>query len=292
MSHDISKYVQNSYQRILDDGLPGTPADANPKFRDSFVCEEADGIGYGLVISRGSIAPQNGNTQTGRLGTSGALAATAGSLSGTGPVADLVDLQAITDGEFDITVDGALVQARTLDFSGAATYAAVAAIIETEITAAIALVTYNADGHFVITSATTGVGSTVTVASAPGAPGTGVPVQELLGLDSGEVVDGQDLTTLVILGITERVLISESRSVSESSEVVTKENEIGAVVNDGRIKVLANEATVDNGDVYFSDTTGEIFSAAGAGRTQLGSAKFRGSVAAGKIAIVDVAGLR
>lgn len=81
-------------------------------------------------------------------------------------------LQAITDGSFDIDVDGVTVNASALDFSGVTTLDAVAALLDTAIAGATVA---HDNGYLTVTSATTGVTSLLTVME-PGATGTFIGV--------------------------------------------------------------------------------------------------------------------
>lgn len=88
-------------------------------------------------------------------------------------------LQTITDGSFNITVDATPVVATALDFSAVTTLDGVAAILDTAITGAV--VSHN-NGYLTVTSSTTGATSLLTVMS-PGA--TGTFIGGLLTMSSG-----------------------------------------------------------------------------------------------------------
>lgn len=89
----------------------------------------------------------------------------------------IANFQAITNGGFNITVDGTVKNVTGLNFSGAANLNAVAAIITTALTTANVIWGAN-NQRFDIVSKTTGATSTVSYASA----GTGTDVSTLLGL--------------------------------------------------------------------------------------------------------------
>jgi len=298
MAHFVPGSVQTTYDRVMEDGLPGSPADANPTVKESFIAEGAD-IGYGLVISRGSTENVLGGSRTGRLGTTGQLAATAGTARGTGIVEqDIAAWNAISDGSFQISINGAATNITGLDTSASADLSVVAGEIETLLQAVgsggftAATCTYDAGTRqFTITSGTTGSSSTVSDVS-PHSSATGTDVSDIVGMDTAFNVDGQAATGLIVLGITYRNVVNESASLIDSGSVNTKEDQIGVVQREGSIKVLAKEATTDNGDVYFDNATGEIYASAAGGRTQLGSARFVGSVVSGKVALVDIVGVR
>lgn len=92
----------------------------------------------------------------------------------------LAQLQLITDGEFDIDVDGTTVSATGLDFSTAAEFSDVVSTLNTAITGAT--VTEDTLG-LVVTSDTTGATSTLTFATDPATSGT--YLGELLGIATG-----------------------------------------------------------------------------------------------------------
>lgn len=88
-------------------------------------------------------------------------------------------LQTITDGSFDIDVDGVTVNATALDFSATTTLDGVAAILDTAIAGAVVS---HSNGYLTVTSSTTGATSLLTVMT-PGA--TGTFVGDLLTMSSG-----------------------------------------------------------------------------------------------------------
>lgn len=90
----------------------------------------------------------------------------------------IANFQAITNGGFNITIDGTVKNITGLNFSGAANLNAVAAIIATALGASANAVWGANNQRFDIISKTTGATSTVSYASA----GTGTDVSTLLGL--------------------------------------------------------------------------------------------------------------
>lgn len=113
------------------------------------------------------------------------LAAQAGQLKG-GAVSDvLLTYTGITNGGFDITINGTNRQITALDLSGAANMAAVATLIQTKLAAALASTTCTWDPvgkKFVITSPTTGTSSIVLYAVAPTGSGSPTDASAILGL--------------------------------------------------------------------------------------------------------------
>jgi len=111
---------------------------------------------------------------------------TSGYLRGFTVSAAAADYAPITDGAFDIPIDGVNRQTSGLDFTGAASMAAVAAIIQARLQVALAATkcTWDAaNARFVVTSPTTTPASAVLGAVAPTAAGT--DVSAVLGLTIG-----------------------------------------------------------------------------------------------------------
>lgn len=279
-------YVQNTYDRVMSDGLPGGMADANPTMMKSFFAEVAD-IPFGRVISVGSTY---GPPAAAILG-GGTVAATAGYLQGSAVTTAMAVINAITTGAVKITVDGSVKTLTALDFSTCNTYADCAAVIETALTSAVGLVTFSpVTGCFRITSATTGSSSAV---SAIADNTTGDSILAAFGFDGTNIiVAGTASHTAVVLGVSVRSLTVEGGPRSQSNTSVVKVGDVGAVLVDGRIKVLVKEACSARGSVYFNNTTGEIYASSGSGKTQLGSAKFQFDAAENTVVIIDVTGLR
>ena len=250
MSHK-SRSVQTSYDINQANGLPGTVADQNPCFKDTFVAEEP--IPFGRVISRGSTGNVRGGARTARLGNNGQLPATAGYADGTGNLeTDLGVWQGITDGSFKITLGDPEVAAKTqdvtgLDFNAVTDLDGVAAVIQAALQAIGAggadftsATCEIVDGHIRITNGTTGVDSKVSDAVAV-EPATGTDIHVLMGFDTANNVDGQDATTLILLGVSVRHVVHQAvAGVENSGDTVVPVGEIGAVLYDGRIKVLAS----------------------------------------------------
>jgi len=102
--------------------------------------------------------------------------------SDTVPSADYTVWEAISDGEFNITVDGTPQIITLVDFTGDANMAEVAATIDAKITGATCA--WDTD-HFVITSATTGAASTLTYTTIVASP-AGTDLSALMGTESGD----------------------------------------------------------------------------------------------------------
>lgn len=109
--------------------------------------------------------------------------AQAGKLRGSSSVsAVFTDYTGITNGGFDVTVNATLIQVTALNLSGAASMAAIAALIQTKLAAALASTTCTWTGNkFVITSPTTGTASLVTLATAPTGGGGPTDASTILG---------------------------------------------------------------------------------------------------------------
>jgi hypothetical protein len=108
----------------------------------------------------------------------------AGHLRGSPSISsNLATFTAITNGGFDITINGTNHQIFALNFAAAANMSAVAAIIQTALNAALAGTTCVWTGtYFLITSPTTGTSSTVAFAAAPTGGSSPVDVSATLGL--------------------------------------------------------------------------------------------------------------
>ncbi len=111
---------------------------------------------------------------------------TSGYLRGFTVSATVGDYTAIDDGAFGVSLDGTVRQVTGLDFTSASTMAAVAAIIQTRLQAALAAVKCAWDAvnaRFVVTSPSNGQTSSVGGATAP--TGGGTNVAAVLGLTIG-----------------------------------------------------------------------------------------------------------
>lgn len=158
-------------------------------------------------------------------------------------------LQTITDGSFNIAVDGGVVQNITgLDFTTTATLADIIALIDAEVTdATIAL---NGLNQITITSATTGVTSAVSFMS-DGATGTGIADTLTLSNGSGAVA---------VAGLASSTLTGESKE--QALIEVAKEEPIRGVVyldkpTSAEAKLITTWATANDCLVYdvFNDAT-------------------------------------
>jgi len=121
------------------------------------------------------------------------LAAQAGQLrGGTGATQTIATYTAITDGIFDITINGTNRVIDAVNFTGDTTMADVAATIQTALQVALASTLCTWDGtRFIITSPTTGIASIVLFAVA--GTGTGVELSTMLKLtvdDDARSVNG------------------------------------------------------------------------------------------------------
>lgn len=111
---------------------------------------------------------------------------TSGYLRGFPVSATIGDYTSIVDGAFDVVIDGVNRQISGLDFAGAATMPAAAAIIQSRLQAALAATACAWDpvnDRFVVTSPSTGQTSAVLGAAAP--TGGGSDVSAVLGLTIG-----------------------------------------------------------------------------------------------------------
>lgn len=90
------------------------------------------------------------------------------------------ELQKISDGAFDVDIDGTTVNVTGLDFQSVTTLSGAVTVLDTAVTGGT--VTLSSDNRIVVTSDTTGATSTITFATDPG---TGTYVGTLLAIASG-----------------------------------------------------------------------------------------------------------
>ena len=281
----MADYVQLNYERVLSDGLPGSNADVNPTYDASFI---ADGdVTYGVVISNASNALRPNMGKVGKQN----VAATAGYGIGGSEPADIATLKAVTAGGFKLYVDGTAYSISSVDLSSSATLSAVASALQTKIRAATSgsEVVAVVDGKIKITSGTTGATSSIGPMISPA---TGTDLVPLLGWTTFESVAGTAAVTAAVMGVVIRNVVDQSSSPTGSNTPVIKDGQLGAYRIDGTIKVMAQEDVTEGSSVYFADATGLLYGSSSTGRTQLGSAKWLTSTAAGKVGIIDIRGLR
>jgi hypothetical protein len=142
-----------TYDRIRKYG----PADV----ATDFAASDPEAIAAGVLFSQD---PQPNYVLIGRR----LAAASAGVLLGNNGSSTLADFTAVTNGGFDVTIDGSLEQIFALDLHLCANLAAVATALSAKLTAASTGSSCVWTGsRFVIISGTTGTSSTVTVTAAP-----------------------------------------------------------------------------------------------------------------------------
>lgn len=278
-------YVQLNYERVLEDGLPGSNADANPTYDNSFIAE--GDVPYGVVISNASNALRPNMGKVGKQN----ITATAGYAIGGSEPADIATLKAVTTGAFKLYVDGTAYSISSVDLSSAATLAAVATALQTKIRAATSgsEVVAVDNGKIKITSGTTGAASSI---GPMVSPVSGLDLVPLLGWTTFEAVAGVAAVTATVMGVVIRNVVDQSSSPTGSNIPLIKDGQLGAYRQDGTIKVMAKEDVTAGSSVYFADADGTLYGSSGTGRTALGSAKWLTSTPAGKVGIIDIRGLR
>lgn len=101
----------------------------------------------------------------------------------TGGTMAINDVKAVRNGGFDITIGGVPYKPSAMDFSSAATVSDVASVVDKALTAVLAPATVKVAGNGIaVISTTTGVGATITYASAPAAKGSPVDASTVLAL--------------------------------------------------------------------------------------------------------------
>lgn len=187
-------------------------------------------------------------------------------------VTNLAIFNAVTDGEFNITIDGAAAEdISAMDFSGAADMDAVAVIIETALqailTGGFAAATCTYDGNrFFINSGTTGITSAINFLLSVD-PVVGTDISSILQMRQGEGTksDGIDAET-----ITASLNAIQNTDPDWYGLMFTKEIRDGVLINgeaaviaaaawtEARVKVFGN--TSNDLDVLDSVTTNDIAS--------------------------------
>ena len=287
--------VQVRYDRVLQRGLPGTNADANPTYDESFVAGE--NVPYGVVIS---VAATRGDTIVAERGSSGQSAATAGTAVGVGTFETTLSVwTAITDGSFRIIIDGTDANITGNDFSSATDLAGVASVIQARIRAntgggasfTAATVAYSATNQcLTITSGTTGASSSVSD-TFPHSSGTGTDISSLMGTDVSINTPGAAAVAARAIGVSLRS-VTDTSTLAASDTPFVEANDVGAYRVDGTILVTSVSGATDQDDVFYDNTTGEFYDTNDASRTQLGSSKWIGNVNPGEVGVIDIRGLR
>lgn len=121
-------------------------------------------------------------------------------IGGTDYENDLAQFTAISDGGFDVSIDGALAKIKSLDFSAATNFNQVASIIQTGVQVAAPSATVVFDGsRFILRSGTTGATSTVGYIVPPTDVSVPTDISGMLGLNSasgGKISTGIALETV------------------------------------------------------------------------------------------------
>lgn len=145
-------------------------------------------------------------------GTDEDVAATAAALEGAqlSEATVVGELQSVSDGAFNIDIDGVTENLTALDFQSITTLDEAVAVIDAALTGATAV---NEDSRIVITSSTTGATSTITFATDPG---TGTFIGDILAITSGSgatITQGAAAETLTAETKVEAVaqLLSETK---------------------------------------------------------------------------------
>lgn len=176
---------------------------------------------------------------------------------GTYPSTELATLQAITDGSFNISIDGTSAVISGLSFAAATSMDDVALVIQAALRAeavggfTLATCVYDTD-HFVITSGTTGATSTISYLTPTG---VGTDLSELLSLDQGASLksDGVDAET-----ITASLSALEEANSSWYGFAFTKEVRDDVVINGEDAVEAAADWAEARVKVFFTTTNNEL----------------------------------
>jgi hypothetical protein len=161
---------------------------------------------------------------------------------------DIADYNAIDDGGFNITIDGVAENITGVDLSLAANLNAVASAISAALTAASTGASCEFNGtRFVIRSGSTGVSSTVTYTTAPGA---GTDLGPLLGTraaDLGLITAGKELETISDTLDALQDFNNAWYGFSFTKELTDNEIKEAAAWSEARVKLFGY--TSDNSDI-------------------------------------------
>jgi hypothetical protein len=188
------------------------------------------------------------------------LAAQAGSLRGGVASAVVADYTGISDGIFDITIDGTNRVIDGVDFSAATTMANVATAIQTRLAAALASTTcvWNATlTKFIITSPTTGVTSIVLPAVA--GTGTGDDISELIAMtvDTGAVsVNGIAIETMTAAWDASRIFDPDFYFIGTTAAMSTQDKKDTAAWAEAH--VVQYGYTTNDANALVTNDTGNL----------------------------------
>lgn len=203
-----------------------------------------------------------------------ARTATAAQLNGgvlTAAEQNIANFTAVTNGGFSITVNGTVRNITGVNLSGAANLNAVAALITTALSAAQATCAWDAvRRRFIVRSTTTGVASTITVASA----GTGTDLSALLKLNAATASPPvQGIAAEPLLTAVQAMVNAESDwyglMVADTSPVANDHLQVAAFI-EGLSRKRIYGVTITNTNVLDSAVTSDLASqmrAAGYSRT-------------------------
>ena len=189
-----------------------TESPSNSDTFRSYVDPTTIGMDYGTSSVTAKMASNifaqtpNLNSGNGRLiviPMLSAVSATRGDLTTADITANLAGFQAVTDGEFEITIDGNAEDITGLDFSEAGTLADVAAIIQKKI--GNATVVEVSAGLIRFRSKTVGASSAIAIASVSGGSGTDISGASYLNAVAATITPGVDSSGETLVDAITRV---------------------------------------------------------------------------------------
>jgi hypothetical protein len=143
-------------------------------------------------------------------------------LGGVGYQKDITLFNAVTNGGFDIKLDGVNKQVTACNLSGAANMNAVASAVQTKLAALAAGTTCTFDGtRFIVRSGTTGVTSTVDFATAPTGAGSPTDISAMLALDAASL--GLKSAGVAVESVTDSLNALQQKNQSWYGVTFTKE---------------------------------------------------------------------
>ena len=180
-------------------------------------------------------------------------------LGGTGLTTSIAAWNAISNGGFDITVDGVLKQVTVVNTSASATLTAVAAAIQTRLQVVVPSATFVYDGtRFILRGVTTGASATVTYASAGTGGGSPVDISTMMAMTAAKfaiVTNGVVLETITATLDALQNINQTWYGLTFTKELTEAELKLAMAWAEARIKVFGMTTSASN-NLTTGDTAG------------------------------------
>lgn len=157
----------------------------------------------------------------------------------SGTITDLSGLQNLTDGSFDIEVDGAKVQVRDVTTGASVTLVSLASILTSKMTGKATFVADTSKNQLILTTASTGTASELAYA-VTASPAAGTDISALLKLT-------QSTATSLVQGTATSLVQGTATNVEHPAELTSGEITLADLYNvtDGAMTLVMNGATVN-----------------------------------------------